>query len=309
MVDDFGQRDRKPVELGGQSVRPLDRAVGDYDPPDPMLVKVARGQLETGKFIAMNPGTAEEDIEGVDTVEPAFGLEAKWILPQVREKAELAGYTVVEPSSVLATHLSEVIKTHAWEILSRQDVQSLVSNIKRDYPVLVEDLIPGKLPLGILQKILQHLLKERVPIRDLVTILEEVGDFAATSKAPSTLGELARTALYRTITKMYIDEAGKIKVFTLAPDLERMIMDNMQSTMQGVVVNLAPDIIERILRETGRLVDQMIENGQQPIALTSTSIRLAYRTLIDVNYPRLAVISYNEIAPQVDIFSVGLLSI
>ncbi len=271
--------------------------------------EVAKGVIETGKFLAMNPGGAQEEIEGIDTLEPAFGLEAKWVTPQVKEKAELSGYTVVEPSSVLATHLSEVIKSHAHEIISRQDVQTLVDNVKKDYPILIEDLVPGTLPLGILQKILQHLLKERVPVRDLVTILEAVGDFAATNKDPNSLGELARSALYRTITKMYIDDEGQLKVFTLAPDLERLIMENMQSTPHGVVVNLAPEVIEQILSGVRELNDQMIQNDQQPIALTSTSIRLAFRTLTEINFPRCAVISYNEVAPEVELFSVGILKI
>ncbi|MFC1551455.1 flagellar biosynthesis protein FlhA [Candidatus Latescibacterota bacterium] len=271
--------------------------------------EVAKGVIESGKFLAMNPGSAEEEIEGIDTFEPAFGLEAKWITPQVKEKAELSGYTVVEPSSVLATHLSEIIKTYAHEIISRQDVQSLVENVKNDYPILVEDLVPGTLPLGILQKILQHLLKERIPIRDLVTILEAVGDFAATNKDPNALGELARAALYRTITKMYIDEEGKLKVFTLAPDLERLIMENMQATPHGVVVNLAPDVIERILSGVRELSDQMVQNDQQPIALTSTGIRLAFRTLIEINFPRCVTISYNEVAPEIELFSVGVLKV
>ncbi|MFC1561353.1 flagellar biosynthesis protein FlhA, partial [Candidatus Latescibacterota bacterium] len=271
--------------------------------------EVTKGVLEPGKFLAMNPGVAEEEIEGENTVEPAFGLEAKWITAEVKEKAELNGYTVVEPSSVLATHLSEVIKSHAHEIISRQDVQTLVDNVRNDYPVLVEDLIPGTLPLGTLQKILQHLLKERVPIRDLVTILEAVGDYAATNKDPNSLGELARAALYRTITKMYIDEEGKLKVFTLAPDLERMIMGNMQSTMQGVIVNLAPDIIEKILKGVTVLTDQMIKNDQQPVALTSSSIRLAFRTLTEINFPTLITISHNEVAPEVELFSVGVLKV
>jgi flagellar biosynthesis protein FlhA len=271
--------------------------------------EVAKGIIESGKFLAMNPGSAEEEIEGIDTFEPAFGLEAKWITPQVKEKAELSGYTVVEPSSVLATHLSEIIKTHAHEIISRQDVQSLVENVKNDYPILVEDLIPGTLPLGILQKILQHLLKERVPVRDLVTILETVGDFAATNKDPNALGELARSALYRTITKMYIDDEGKLKVFTLAPDLERLIMENMQATPHGVVVNLAPNVIEQILSGVRELTDQMVQNDQQPIALTSTGIRLAFRTLIEINFPRCVTISYNEVAPEIELFSVGVLKV
>ncbi|MFC1538599.1 flagellar biosynthesis protein FlhA [Candidatus Latescibacterota bacterium] len=271
--------------------------------------EVAKGVMEPGKFLAMNPGAAEEEIEGIDTLEPAFGLEAKWITSQVKEKAELSGYTVVEPSSVLATHLSEVIKSYAHEIISRQDVQTLVDNVKNDYPILVEDLIPGMLPLGILQKILQHLLKERVPVRDLVTILEAVGDFAATNKDPNSLGELARAALYRTITKMYIDDERRLKVFTIAPDLERIIMENMQSTPHGVVVNLPPDIIDKILNSVRDLTNQMLDNDQQPIALTSTGIRLAFRTLIEINFPRCAIISYNEIAPEVELFSIGVLKV
>lgn len=267
---------------------------------------VAKGQIESGMFLAMNPGFAEEKIAGKETIEPAFGIKATWIPPHTRERAELAGYTVVEPASVLATHLSEVIKSHAHEIISRQDIQTLVDNVKRDYPVLVNDIIPGSLSLGMLQKVLKHLLKERVPIRDLVTILEAVGDYAPTTKDPATLGELARTALYRTITRMYIDDEGKLTVFTLSPQLERSIMENMQSTLHGMVVNLSPDITGKVLKNTGALVEQLTAGDHQPVALTSSSIRLAYRTLTEINYPRLAVLSYNEIAPEVEIFSIGM---
>jgi len=270
---------------------------------------VATGQIEPGMFLAMNPGIAEEAIQGKDTVEPAFGLKAKWIDASEREKAEIAGYTVVEPSSVLATHLSEIIKTYAHEIITRQDVQALVDNAKRDYPVLVEDLIPQMLSLGVLQKVLKHLLKEHVPIRDLVAILEAVGDYAANTKDPFTLGEFARAALYRTITKMYIDDEGKLTVFTLSPQLERMIMDNMQSTIQGVVVNLAPDIIEKILTGVGKLSDQMVASDKQPAVMVSSSVRFAFRTITEINYPRLTVLAYNEIAPEVEIFSIGMVKI
>jgi flagellar biosynthesis protein FlhA len=271
--------------------------------------QVARGQIESGLFLAMNPGFVEEEVEGKDTVEPAFGIKAKWISGQVREKAELSGYTVVEPSSVLATHLSEIIKGHAHEIISRQDVQTLVENIKRDYPVLIEELIPQVMSLGLLQKILQHLLRERIPVRDLVTILEAVGDYVPTTKDPHTLGEFARAALYRTITKMYIDDEGKLTVFTVSPQLERMIMENMQSTLQGIVVNLSPDVTNRLLKNVGVLVDQMTAADHQPVVLTSSSIRLAFRTLIEINYPKLAVISYNDITPEVEVFSVGMVKI
>ncbi|MCE5249617.1 flagellar biosynthesis protein FlhA [bacterium] len=267
---------------------------------------VGRGQIEPDMFLAMNPGFAEEEIEGKDTIEPAFGLRAKWITAQSREKAELSGYTVVEPSSVLATHLSETIKRHAHEIISRQDIQALVDNIKRDYPVLVNELIPQSLSLGTLQKILQHLLKERIPVRDLVTILEAVGDYAATTKDPNTLGEFARAALYRSITKMYIDEDGRLTVFTLSPKVERMILENTKSSPHGLMINLSPEMNEELLSRVGTLVEQMITNDQQPVALTSSSIRLGFRTMTEISFPNLGVVSYNEVAPEVEIFSVGM---
>lgn len=271
--------------------------------------RVADGKLEPGKYLAMNPGFADEDIKGMETVEPAFGLKALWIDGQEKERAELAGYTVVEPSSVLATHLSEIIKHYAYEIITRQDVQTLVDNIKRDYPVLVEDLIPGTLSLGLLQKILKHLLRERVPVRDLVAVIEAVGDYVQTTKDPFTLGEFARAALYRTITKMYIDADGKLTVFTVAPQLERMIMDNMQSALQGVVVNLAPDITERLLKSVGVLSDKMMANDKHPVVLVSSSIRLAFRSLTEISFPRLAVLAYNEITPETEIFSIGMVKV
>jgi flagellar biosynthesis protein FlhA len=271
--------------------------------------QVAKGQIEPGMFLAMNPGFAEEEVEGKDTVEPAFGIKAKWIAALNRESAELAGYTVVEPSSVLATHLSEVIKSHAHEIISRQDVQTLVDNVKRDYPVLVEELIPQAMSLGTLQKVLQHLLKERIPVRDLVTILEAAGDYAPTTKDPGTLGEFARAALYRTITKLYIDNEGKLTVFTLSPQVERIIIENMQSTAHGMVVNIAPEITGKILKSVGALADQMTVADHQPVALTSSNVRLAFRTLVELNFPKLAVVSYNEIAPEVEIFSVGMVKV
>ena len=271
--------------------------------------KVASGQIEPDMFLAMNPGYAEDDIEGKATVEPAFGLNAKWITKQNREKAELSGYTVVEPSSVLATHLSETIKRFAHEVISRQDIQSLVDNVKQDYPVLVEDLIPQVLSLGTLQKVLQHLLKERVSVRDLVTILEAVGEYAASTKDPYTLGEYARAALYRTITKMYIDEDGKLTVFTLAPQVERMIMENMNMTPQGVIVSLEPQMSDKILSGVKELVDQMTTNDQQSIVLVSSGIRFAFRAITEISFPRLGVVSYNEVAPEIEIFSVGMVKI
>ncbi len=269
---------------------------------------VARGRLEAGMLLAMNPGYAEEEIHGIETVEPAFGLSAIWIEPAERERAELGGYTVVEPSSVLATHLSEIIKTHASEIITRQDIRSLVDNLKRDYPVIVDELVPTVLPLGTIQKILRHLLKERIPVRDLLTILEAAGEYAATTKDPYTLGEFARAALYRTITKLYIDDDGKLTVFTLSPQVERLVTEHMQSSLQGVAVNLAPDDAEKVLARTGELYDQMVARDKPPVVLTSSSVRFAFRTLVEINFPRLAVVAYNEVAPEVELFSIGMVS-
>jgi flagellar biosynthesis protein FlhA len=271
--------------------------------------EVARGQVEANMYLAMNPGGDQSEVEGKTTVEPAFGLPAKWISSKEREKAELNGWTVVEPSSVLATHLSEIIKKHAYEIITRQDVQQLVDSVRQDYPVLVDELIPGQLGLGTLQRVLQHLLKEQIPIRDLVTILETIGDYAANTKDPNTLGEFARVALYRTITRMYIDDENKMTVFTLSPQLERMIMENMQNTSQGVIVNLSPAVSEKMLTNVGAIFEQMLANDQQPIALTSASIRFAFRTMTEISFPRLAVLSYNEVAPEIEIFSVGMVKV
>jgi len=268
--------------------------------------QVSKGQVEPGMFLAMNPGLAEEAIEGKETIEPAFGIKATWISPQNREQAELAGYTVVEPASVIATHLSEIIKSYAHEIISRQDIQALVDNVKREYPVLVEEVIPQLMSVGTLQKVLRHLLKERVPVRDMVSILEAAGDYASSTKDPATLGEFARAALYRTITRMYIDDEGKLTVFTLSPQLERIIMENTQSSIQGLVVNLSPDITTKTLTLTGNLMEQMTGAGHLPVALTSSGVRFAFRTLTEINYPKLAVLSYNEIAPEVEIFSIGM---
>jgi flagellar biosynthesis protein FlhA len=270
---------------------------------------VARGQIEPGMFLAMNPGYVEDEIEGESTVEPAFGIQAKWIDARVREKAELSGYTVVEPSSVLATHLSEVIKKNAHEIISRQDIQKLVDNVKRDYPALVEELVPQTVPLGLLQKVLKHLLRERIPIRDLVNIMESISDHVAATKDSYTLGEFARAALYRTITKMYTDESGKLTVFTLSPQIERILIENMQSSLQGLVISLSPDITGKILSKTGELVDQMNAHDQQPVALASSSVRLGFRTVTEISYPKLAVLSYNEISPEVEVFSIGTVKV
>ena len=270
-------------------------------------VEVAGGTLNLKHYLAMNPGYVEEEIEGIDTTEPAFGLPAKWIPESSREKAELLGYTVVEPTAVLATHLTEVIKAHAHEILGRQDVQHLLDQLKESYPAVIEELVPQIITLGGIHKILQNLLRERVPIRDLLTILEMVADYASTTTDPDILTEYVRAALGRTISHLYQDEEGKIAVLAVDPRLERELAESIQSTPTGITVAFPPDRTGRLFEKTTELIDTMISNAQQPIVLTSPNVRLAFRRLTESTFPSLIVLSYNEIVPGVEVFSVGLI--
>ena len=269
-------------------------------------VEVAYGSLRPGMSLAMNPGTIEEEITGEDVIEPAFGLPAKWIKSSQRQAAEVAGYTVVESSGVLVTHLSEVIKNYAHEILRRQDVHRLVENVRTDHPALLEDLIPSLLNISTIKGVLANLLKERIPINDLITILETIGDYAATTKEPWMLTEFARTALFRTITSLFKDEENRIHVFTIHPQSEQTITNAIKDTPQGLLVNVQPEWAQNFYKNINSLIEVMIANGQQPVTLTAPHIRLAVRKLTEITLPNLTVLSYNEIAPNVEIMSVGV---
>ena len=263
-------------------------------------VSVARGEIQPKNLLAMDPGYVEGEIEGTDTTEPAFGLPAKWITEDVREQAELLGYTVVEPPAVLATHLTEIIKTHAYEIPSRQDIQTLIDQIKEKNPTVVDELIPDQLKVGGVQKVLQNLLKERVPIRDMQSILETLADYAGVTQDPDILTEYVRAALARPICQNYQTDEGNIPVLTVAPELEQQISEATQTTPVGIKAVLPPDLAEAI--------DSMVSNGRQPLLLVSPNIRLALRRLTEATFPNLVILSYNEIIPGVEVFSVGMLS-
>jgi flagellar biosynthesis protein FlhA len=272
-------------------------------------ISVATGNIEPKSLLAMDPGYVEGEIDGQDTIEPAFGLPAKWIVDTAREQAEILGYTVVEPPAVLATHLTEVIKSHAYEILTRQDTQTHVDRIKEKSPTLIDELIPDSLSVGGVQKVLQNLLKERIPVRDTQTILECLSDYAPVTKEPDILTEYVRGQLGRTICQLFQNEENSIPVLTVAPELEQQIADAMQSAAGGIRVVLPPDTINLLSERLSEGIDTMVSNGQTPIVLTSPNIRLAFRRVTETTFPSLTVLSYNEIVPGVDVFSVGMVSL
>lgn len=272
-------------------------------------VRVAGAELQPRNLMAMDPGYVEGTVEGTDTVEPAFGLPAKWIAESAREQAELLGYTVVEPPDVLATHLTEVLKVYAHEILTRQDTQSLIDRVKESSPTVVEELVPDLLSVGGVQKVLEHLLQEQVPILDMQTILETLSDYAGITKDPEILTEYVRTSLARTICQKYLNEEGNIPVLTVDPQLEQKIAESMQSTPGGIKVVLPHDVTNRLLEQLAHSIDGMVANNQQPVVLTAPNVRPALRRLTETTFPSLALLSYNEIVPGVDVYSVGMVSL
>lgn len=271
-------------------------------------VEVSRGELLFDHYLAMNPGFVEEEIDGMETVEPAFGLPALWISEVQREKAEMLGYTVVDPPSIIATHLTEVIKRHLHELLTRQDVQVLVDNIKETNNTLVDELIPKLLTIGEIQKVLGNLLKEGVSIRDLVTVLETLADYAAITRDPDMLTEYTRQALARGISKKFLG-TGQYNVITLHPTLEQKIMDSVQQTERGTYLAIDPQTTQQILNQLNNEIKKLISSGQQPIVLTSPIVRLYFKRLTEQVIPNLIVLSYNEIDSTVEVQSIGMVSI
>ena len=272
-------------------------------------VEIARGELMMNHFLAMNPGGAEDALHGIPTTEPAFGLPAEWVPAAERERAEMLGYTVVDSGSVLTTHLTEVIKVHAPSILGRQATQTLVDNLKREHPALVEELIPGLLSLGEVQKVLQNLLRERVSIRDLVTILETLADRARSTRDTDVLSEHVRHALQRTITHQYKDESNAVHVLLLSPRLEEALSGALQPTEQGMSIALEPATAQRLLQRLAREAEKMASLGRQPVVLCSTRIRLPLKRFTERSLRNLAVLSFGEIAPQVEVRSQGMVSL
>jgi flagellar biosynthesis protein FlhA len=264
-------------------------------------IEIARGEVMMGYWLAVQTEGVTEKIEGIPTKEPAFGLPAFWIEEKDIEKAQVAGYMVVDPATVIATHLTELTRNHAWELLTRGDVQNLLDNVSKVYPRIVDELIPSHLTLGGVQRVLQNLLKEKVPINDLVTILETLLDYAPTVKDVEVLTEHVRQALSRYITKQYITKDGSIPVFTLDPKFESLLSRVVQ---EGEA--LSPSIVSRLLKGIEKALRKDVLKGAQPIILCSAQIRRLVRKLMEKFLPSIVVLSNAEISPSAKLYTMGM---
>ncbi len=268
---------------------------------------VAKAEVMIDHYLAMNPGTVEEEIPGIKTIEPAFGLPALWIKEEHKERAQIAGYTVVDVTTVIVTHLTEVIKDYAHEILTRQEVQNILDAAKKHYPKLIEELVPNILTVGKIQKVLQNLLREQIPIRDIQTILETLADYGTITKDVDILTEYVRQALFRTITNLFVAEDGKLHVVTLSPQLEDAISNAIQRTEHGAFLSLDPQTANRIISKTKEYVEKFNILNLPPIILTAPIIRYHLRELLEKYIHRINVLSHNEIVPTTEIESIGVI--
>ena len=271
-------------------------------------IQVSEGEILFDHYMAMNPGFVEEEISGIPTFEPSFHLPAIWITESQRERAESAGYTVVDPPSIIATHLTEIIRQYLAELLTRQDVQNLVNNVKESNPSLVEELVPKLLGLGDIQKVLQNLLKEGISVRDLVTIFETLADHAATTRDTDILTEYVRQSLKRAITNKYFPSNETTSVVTLDPKLEQEIMSSVKQTEQGAYLTLDPDKTKAIMASIETEVGKLEKLGKNPIVITSPIVRMYFKRLTEDYYKDLIVVSYNEIDANVELQSVGMVT-
>lgn len=282
--------------------------------PNEYIIKIkgniiAKGELLLNHYLAMSPGVYDETVSGIETTEPAFGLPALWIDEPTKERAELSGYTVVDPPSVVATHLTEVIKKHAHELIGRQETKTLIENVKETYPALVDDLIPNVLTIGDVQKVLANLLKEKVSVRDLVTILESLADYGAYTKDPDILTEYVRQALSRQITQQYASQEDALRVITVGPAMEKKIAESVQQTEQGSYLALDPSSSQIIFHKLNEQISKMVHSGHQPIILTSPTIRMYVKQLLERTMQEIPVLSYSELEPNVEIQSVGVVNL
>lgn len=272
-------------------------------------IKVSEGEILFDHYMAMNPGNVEEEISGIPTFEPSFHLPAIWITESQRERAEALGYTVVDPPSIIATHLTEIVRTYIDELLTRQDVQNLISNVKESNPTLIDELVPKLLGVGEIQKVLQNLLKEGISIRDLLTIFETLADHAVVTRDTDVLTEYARQSLKRAISSRFFAPNETTTVVTLDPAIEQQIMGSVKQTEQGSYIALDPEVNQKILKSTEAEIKKMEDMGKIPIIVTSPIVRMYYKKLTQDYYKDLIVVSYNEIESNIELQSVGMVSI
>ena len=271
-------------------------------------IQVSEGEILFDHYMAMNPGYVEEEITGIPTFEPSFHLPAIWITEGQRERAESLGYTVVDPPSIIATHLTEIIRQHIAELLTRQDVQNLINNMKESNPSLVEELVPKLLGLGEVQKVLQNLLQEGISIRDLLTIMETLADYAPATRDTDILTEYVRQSLKRAISTKYFPSHETTNVVTLDPKVEQEIMGSVKQTENGAFLNLDPNRSRAIIDSVGREVQKLENLGKNPIIITSPIVRMYFRRLTEDYYRDLVVVSYNEVESNVELQSVGMVT-
>lgn len=271
-------------------------------------IQVSEGEILFDHYMAMNPGYVEEEITGIPTYEPSFHLPAIWITESQRERAEILGYTVVDPPSIIATHLTEIIRQHIAELLTRQDVQNLINNIKDNNSALIEELVPKLLGIGEIQKVLQNLLEEGISIRDLVTIFETLADHATVTRDTDILTEYVRQSLKRAISGKFFPGNEVTSVVTLDPQIEQEIMNSVKNTEQGSYLTLDPERTKKIIDSLGEALKKLEDMGKNPIVITSPIVRLYFKKLASDYYKDIIVISYNEVESTVELQSVGMVT-
>jgi len=269
--------------------------------------EVAFGEIIIDHYLAMTPDM-EDDLEGIDTKEPAFGLPAKWIREEQKDDAELSGYTVVDPPSVVSTHLTEVIKQHAYMLLGRQETQQLIDHLKEDYPILVEEVTPDPLKIGDIQKVLANLLKENVSIRNLPVIFEALADYGVMTNDPDLLTEYVRQSLSPQITKQYAPEEGSLKVVTVSGGVEKKIAENIQQTEHGAYLSLDPESQQSIIQTMHEQLEKLTLQEETAIVLCTPAVRMHVKQLIDRYLPHVVVLSYNELEPTIQVESIGVVN-
>ena len=270
---------------------------------------MANGELLLDHYLAMSPGTDDDVIVGIDTIEPSFGLPAKWITEDMKEEAEILGYTVVDPPSVVSTHITEIIKTNAYDLLGRQETKQLIDHLKEQYPILVEEVTPNPLSIGEVQKVLAKLLKENISIRNLPVIFETLADFGKVTSDSDVLSEYVRQALARQITNQYLQSNESLKVVTLSGKVEKNIADGVQQTEHGNYLAIDPIVSQNILESIAKQVEQVSIMEQTPIILCSPAVRMYVRQLTERYFPQIPILSYNELETNVEVQSVGVVNI
>ncbi|GAE29263.1 flagellar biosynthesis protein FlhA [Halalkalibacter hemicellulosilyticus] len=270
--------------------------------------EIAKGELLLDHYMAMSPGVEDESIVGIETVEPAFGMPALWIGEEMKEQAELSGYTVVDPPSVVSTHLTEVVKRHAHELLGREETKQLVDHLKETYPALVEEVTPSSLSTGEIQKVLTNLLRENVSIRNLPTIFETMADYGSMTKDMDLLTEYVRQSLSRQISKQMTTPGEPLYVVTLSGTIEKKIADSIQQTEHGNFLAMDPNESQRILESAASETDRLAQMGQTSVILCSPAVRMYVRQLIERYLPQVPVLSYNELEADIEVQSVGVVN-